>query len=213
MSSSYTRPPKKNNNPLPDDKLSRMLSSTLRHKAVELNLDVRPDGYVSIQQLLALPMYRNVSADAIVKVVKANGKQRFALTNIEDKTYIRANQGHSGAVANAISSDELLIELTEPIQGCLHGTYERAWQVIQTEGLKPMGRKHVHFAKGLLGEENVISGMRKSCTVIIYIDMTKAMQDGIKFFESANGVVLTESEIAPQYFSNVVHVGCGNKQK
>jgi 2'-phosphotransferase len=34
--------------------------------------------------------------------------------------------------------------------------------------------------------------MRKSSQVLIYIDTTKAMANGIKFYISANGVILTE---------------------
>jgi len=34
--------------------------------------------------------------------------------------------------------------------------------------------------------------MRKSSQILIYIDAAKAMADGIKFYISANGVILTE---------------------
>lgn len=71
-----------------------------------------------------------------------------------------------------------------------------------------MGRNHIHFASGLPAgfksldastgsvEEKeappVISGMRKSSTVLVYIDILAAMKAGIKFFISENGVILTE---------------------
>lgn len=68
-----------------------------------------------------------------------------------------------------------------------------------------MNRQHIHCAKGMPGE--VISGMRESSKVVIEIDVAKAMKDGIKFFESENGVILSagiDGIIAPQYFKNVI---------
>jgi len=65
-----------------------------------------------------------------------------------------------------------------------------------------MKRNHIHFATGLLGEEGVISGMRHSCNVLIYIDLEKALKDGVKFFKSENGVVLTEGVNGEGYLPN-----------
>ena len=39
-----------------------------------------------------------------------------------------------------------------------------------------MNRNHIHFASGLLGENGVISGMRSSCEICIYIDLEKALK-------------------------------------
>lgn len=65
-----------------------------------------------------------------------------------------------------------------------------------------MKRNHIHFATGLLGEDGVISGMRSTCNVLIYIDLEKALEDGIKFFKSKNGVVLTEGVNGEGYLPN-----------
>ncbi|CAN0420353.1 unnamed protein product, partial [Ectocarpus sp. 13 AM-2016] len=42
-----------------------------------------------------------------------------------------------------------------------------------------MNRTHIHFAAGLPGESGVISGMRKACKVLIYVDVAAAMSDGV----------------------------------
>ena len=47
-----------------------------------------------------------------------------------------------------------------------------------------MKRNHIHFAAGELGTDGVISGMRSSAQVYIYIDVHKAMENGIQFFRS-----------------------------
>ena len=49
--------------------------------------------------------------------------------------------------------------------------------------------------------------MRASSEVLIFVDVPKAIQDGYKFFLSANGVVLTEGNkdgfLPPEYFKSV----------
>jgi 2'-phosphotransferase len=49
--------------------------------------------------------------------------------------------------------------------------------------------------------------MRNSADILIYIDLKKALDAGIKFFLSANGVVLTAGDdtgfLKPEFFSRV----------
>lgn len=73
----------------------------------------------------------------------------------------------------------------------VHGTYVEPWAQIKTKGLSVMRRNHIHLASGKFGEEGVISGMRKTAEVFIYINIPKALEEDIKFFISDNGVILT----------------------
>ena len=71
-------------------------------------------------------------------------------------------------------------------------------------GLSVMCRTHIHIATS----KNALSGHRKSCNVYIYIDVTKAIKDGIKFYLSSNGVILTRGEndigfLPSSYFSRI----------
>lgn len=54
-----------------------------------------------------------------------------------------------------------------------------------------MTRNHIHFASELPNKKSVISGARKNAEVFIYVNLDKALVDGIKFFKSANGVILS----------------------
>jgi 2'-phosphotransferase len=129
---------------------------------------------------------------------------------------IRANQGHSLEVA----SENLLTPITEENlpSTVVHGTTHAAWpQIVATGGLKKMARTHVHFASGLpvgfKSEDNdasaapVISGMRNSSSVLVYVDIKKAVEAGVKFWKSENGVILSEGDesgvIGLQFFSRV----------
>lgn len=71
-----------------------------------------------------------------------------------------------------------------------------------------MKRNHIHLAKGTLNEPGVISGVRRDVNLYIYIDLKKALGDGIKFFESDNGVILTPGNdrgyLEPKYFLKAV---------
>lgn len=58
----------------------------------------------------------------------------------------------------------------------IHGTYLGSWESIQKSGLKRMNRIHIHFAPGEPGDEGVISGMRRSAEVYIYINLSKALK-------------------------------------
>lgn len=76
-----------------------------------------------------------------------------------------------------------------------------------------MQRNHIHFACGLPGTGGIISGMRASCQVYIYINLRKALQDNLKFYKSANGVILSSGDsdgfIKPKYFLKVVNAKTG----
>lgn len=188
------------------EKISRSLSKILRHTAIEMGLNVHSDGSVIVADLLKVSPMRGVSFDDLQYVVDHNDKQRFKLFSNNGTWFIRASQGHSHEVGQYIKDADCLDPITTPLETCIHGTTLTAWKTIKTEGLKPMQRKHIHFAIDE-SEDIAISGFRKNSSVLIYLDMKKAMDDGIKFFLSDNKVILSlglDGVIDPKYFKNVV---------
>lgn len=192
-----------------DQKLSRALSRVLRHKALELGVAMRPDGFVKVAELQAkVGGLARYSMDDFHGVVAENDKKRFSLRQeAGDEWWVRANQGHSIAL---VREEQLLDEVDwADVAVCVHGTNLKAWAQIQTKGLSRMGRNHIHFAKGLPGADGVISGMRKSCQVLLYIDTAKAKAAGVKCFESSNGVLLSPGDdsglMGPHLFAKAVH--------
>jgi len=154
---------------------------------------------------LTHPKFRQYSLSQIKEIVDNNDKQRFTITSLDTpegpKEFIRANQGHS---IKTIQVEMQPITSATEYPTIIHGTNTKAWKLIENDpkGLSRMKRNHIHFATGLLGEEGVISGMRHSCNVLIYIDLEKALKDGVKFFKSENGVVLTEGVNGEGYLPN-----------
>lgn len=222
---------KDNGNPL--RRISHALSWVLRHQALELGLPMTKDGYVPVALILrhSHPRLQGMTLDQIREVVETSDKQRFKLEkkmvadfaqaaaaplrllddDDDDEPFlcIRANQGHSipGIDAHALLQPLTAAQLAG-LTTIVHGTYTDAWNAIQKSGLSRMNRNHIHFASGLLGEDGVVSGMRKNCQVYIYVNAAKCAQDGISFFQSDNGVLLTsginnEGTLPVQYFSHV----------
>jgi RNA:NAD 2'-phosphotransferase (TPT1/KptA family) len=72
-------------------------------------------------------------------------------------------------------SDLIPIHHASDIQTVIHGTYLKNWTKIKTEGLSRMNRLHIHFSPGELGDSQVVSGIRSSCQLYIYIDAEKAL--------------------------------------
>jgi len=186
---------------------SKTLSWLLRHKAKDFGLNVADDGYILLDEVLKLAEFKGVTVDEVRFVVDNNDKQRFSLKEESGLIYIRANQGHSDKMASVVQADKLLKKLDKPMPVCVHGTTAKAWKLIKKEGLNKMKRMHIHFAVGLSDDDEVISGYRKNSEVLIYVDMKKAMDDGIVFYMSDNKVILTEGQggvLDPKYFKDVV---------
>ncbi|OZJ06665.1 hypothetical protein BZG36_00334 [Bifiguratus adelaidae] len=192
-------------------RLSKALSSTLRHNAEKEGIPIRDDGFVELSDLLAHQKFRNYTLEDIQQVVAQNDKQRFTLVHVEgaptgklDSWLIRANQGHSLKLDN-VQMEEITDASRYPM--VIHGTYRDKWPSIAFQGLSRMRRNHIHLAPGMPGEDGVISGMRRSCDVFIHIDMAKAIADGIPFFISSNSVILTPGKdgyLPSVYFQKVL---------
>lgn len=190
-----------------NEKLSRFLSKVLRHQGPAMGFRIGTDGYLSVDEFLACPSIRSqrYTLEDIRKVVNNNDKQRFNLVERRGRWYIRANQGHSFPVP-----DLDLTPITDAAEypNVLHGTYFHCLGSILRDGLSKMSRTQIHLTTGEYGSKGVISGMRQSAQVLIYIDLEAALRDGLKFYVSANGVILTPGDnqgyLRPQYFRQVV---------
>ena len=189
-------------------KLSKKLSSVLRHNASNMGLRIDPDGYVSVRELLRCDGFRGTNVSDIVDVVQNCPKRRFEIKEVDNgATFIRATQGHT---IRAVKDDALLEELSvgQVSQYCIHGTYRRNIESIRSSGLNRMSRNHVHLTEDNPASGEAISGMRGSCDTIVIVDVHKAMAAGLKFYRSSNGVVLCPGlgdtgAIGPEFIAGI----------
>lgn len=117
----------------------------------------------------------------------ADRKGRYALRG--DR--IRANQGHSVPV-------ELHLTLTRPPQTLYHGTHAGALGAIRREGLRPMGRHHVHLSADTTTAQQV--GARRGQPVVLVVAAGAMRDAGHDFHRSDNGVWLTDT-VPPEFIT------------
>jgi putative RNA 2'-phosphotransferase len=120
-------------------RISKFLSLILRHKPEAVGITLDSNGWVEVEKLLAACARKGnaFSREELEEVVKTNEKKRFAFD--ENRTKIRANQGHSIDV-------EIEFEEKTPPEILYHGTAERNVEQIKQKGLIKMRRHHVHLS-------------------------------------------------------------------
>ena len=123
------------------------------------------------------------------QIVAEDEKQRYSFN--EDKTLIRANQGHSIPV-------DVELEEQQPPEILYHGTGEKYVASIDAQGLIPKSRLYVHLSRDEETANKV--GSRHGKPVIYKVNSGDMYRDGYKFFCSVNGVWLT-NEVPVKYLS------------
>lgn len=169
-------------------KTSKFISMVLRHKPEEIGITLDEHGWANVLELL-----NGVQIDmpTLERIVETDDKQRYSFN--EDKTLIRANQGHSIPV-------DVELDEVEPPKYLWHGTGEKYTQSIFKVGLMPKSRLYVHLSYDT--ETALAVGKRHGTPVIFRIDALKMYQAGFKFYLSKNGVWLTKN-VPVEYLSSI----------
>lgn len=117
---------------------SRYLSLILRHKPEVIGITLDEHGWANVEELIAgISKTQPLDMELLDKIVQTDNKQRYSFN--EDKTLIRANQGHS------IPVDVELQRVTPP-EILFHGTGEKYTDSIDQIGLIPNSRLYVHLS-------------------------------------------------------------------
>lgn len=171
------------------DTISKFISMILRHKPEEIGITLDEHGWANVDELIAgiAKQYHGFSMKELEEIVRTDNKQRYSFN--EDKTLIRANQGHSIPV-------DVELEEKEPPIVLYHGTGAKYVSSIDKQGLKPKSRLYVHLSRDNATAINV--GKRHGTPVVYEIDARQMYKDGYKFYESANKVWLTK-EVPVKY--------------
>ncbi|HXW01414.1 MAG TPA: RNA 2'-phosphotransferase, partial [Anaerolineae bacterium] len=85
---------------------------------------------------------------------------------------------------------ELGYQPLEPPEILYHGTVERFLSSIKEKGLLKGGRHHVHLSPDVAAAIKV--GARRGQPVILAVKSGQMYRDGYIFYQSANGVWLTD---------------------
>lgn len=179
---------------------SKFLSWALRHNAHKVKLTIDKNGWAKTTDVLTISTAHTpvpLTMELLEEIVARDSKGRFEFN--EDKTCIRACQGHSHKLG--LSMDDLpqftaahvaqweADPSTRPF--IVHGTTREAFDIIRASGgLSIMSRMHIHFAMGAT-EMDAIKRTRPKSTVFLFLDVARCIAHGIKVYISTNNVVLT----------------------
>jgi 2'-phosphotransferase len=175
-------------------RFARRVTWYLRHGAQS----TRPDGFVLVQAMLEEPELRagGVTVDNVLEICETDAKGRFAVRDENGVLFIRANQGHT---ITSVDPELLMTSIA------IHGTYMEALRnIVRSGGLNRMSRQAIQMAVGMPDDPQVRSGIRPSVDVIIYVDVDRAMRQGLPFFRSANNVICCPGPIPLDCFVVVV---------
>lgn len=162
---------------------SRYIALILRHKPETIDINLDEHGWANVDKLIAgVSKTHPLTMELLEQIVEIDDKQRFAFN--DDRTLIRANQGHS------VSVDVELKEMIPP-KILYHGTAEKYVESIELYGLNSKSRLYVHLSETIETATRV--GSRHGKPVIYTVNTEKMTVDGYQFYLSANGVWLTKS--------------------
>jgi len=161
----------------------KFLSLILRHQPEVAGITLDSNGWADVDGLLAGMRRKGHPIDMVMleEIVDTNDKKRYIFN--EDKTKIRANQGHSVQV-------DVELKEAEPPEYLYHGTADRFVDVIMKTGLQKQSRNHVHLSKDRETAVNV--GGRHGKPMVLRISARDMRRDGYIFYLSENGVWLVD---------------------
>lgn len=166
----------------------KYLALILRHKPQTIGITLDEHGWANVEELIAgIQKDRPLNMEILEQIVATDDKGRYSFN--DDKTLIRANQGHSVHV-------DVELEQKEPPETLWHGTGEKYVAAIDEQGLKKKSRLYVHLSRDY--DTAVKVGVRHGKPVIYEVAAGQMARDGHVFYQSVNGVWLTDA-VPAQY--------------
>lgn len=167
---------------------SKYISLILRHKPETIGITLDEHGWADVGELISgIAKTHEMNMNILEEIVSTDEKQRYSFN--DDKTKIRANQGHSIQV-------DVELEEIKPPEILWHGTGEKFTGSIDEQGLIPKSRLYVHLSKD---EKTALKvGTRHGKPVLYIVKAEEMFKDGYKFYLSKNGVWLTK-EVPVKY--------------
>ena len=160
----------------------KFIALILRHKPEVIGIHLDEHGWANVDELIAgISKTQEFNMAMLEEIVRTDNKQRYSFN--DDKTKIRANQGHSIPV-------DVELEQKMPPDVLWHGTGEKYVSSIEAEGLIPKTRLYVHLSSD--PDTAIKVGSRHGKPIVYEVAAKKMQADGYVFFQSVNGVWLTK---------------------
>ena len=174
------------------EKISKYMSMILRHRPEVIGIHLDEHGWADVDELIeGIAKKKKFNREILEEIVSTDEKQRYSFN--DDKTKIRANQGHSISV-------DLELEPQEPPETLWHGTAEKYVASIEKTGLRPGNRMYVHLSPDIQTAEKV--GSRHGKPIIYQVKSGEMHRKGFRFYQSVKGVWLT-IRVAVEFLINL----------
>lgn len=171
--------------------ISKFICLILRHKPEIIGITLDEHGWADVDELIkGLSRNNNFDMKLLEKIVLEDEKQRYSFN--DDKTLIRANQGHSIPV-------DVELEEKVPPNILWHGTGNKYVESIERMGLIPKSRLYVHLSSNYETAKKV--GSRHGTPIIYEVNTKQMYIDGFVFYQSVNGVWLCK-HVPVEYIKN-----------
>lgn len=175
---------------LDGEKLLRTIIHALRHDPLKYGLELDPEGWVEIEELVLALRFHRFDWDPlrwkdVECVIRAGEPARFDIR----EGRIRAAYGHSFPVASPYLR-------AEPPETLFHATTPEALPRILEKGLEPMQRQFVHLTEDVNYARRVARS-RQSDTVLL-VFARRAHEAGTCFYRGNYHVWLATS-ILPEF--------------
>ena len=184
-------------------RLSKYLSGALRHFPDDAGLALSEAGWTPFDAAVGAVarQYEWADREAVAAVVATDPKGRFERTGGEgggpdasrpDDDRIRAAYGHS--------VDVDLGPTDAPVPDTLyHGTAPRSVDAIESEGLRPMSRQHVHLS-GTVAAAREVGRRHAADPVVLEVDAAAMAADGHRITRRGREVYTTDA-VPPEYLT------------
>lgn len=170
----------------------KFIALILRHKPEVIGIHLDEHGWANVDELIAgISKTQEFNMAMLEEIVRTDNKQRYSFN--DDKTKIRANQGHSIPV-------DVELEQKTPPDILWHGTGEKYVSSIEAEGLIPKTRLYVHLSSDPVTAIKV--GSRHGKPVVYEVAAKEMQEDGYVFLQSVNGVWLTK-QVPVKYLKRI----------
>jgi putative RNA 2'-phosphotransferase len=176
----------------PGSRLSRAVSTVLRHTAWQLGLEPDQEGWVDLDDLVdvlrAEPGLDGLTSTDVVRTAGSSARRRFELSG----NRIRALYGHSYPL---VAGPPRIV----PPATLFHGTARGSVPSILRLGLRPRGRQFVHMAASPELAE-LVGGRKDSTPAVLVIDARGAEAEGTAFYGATDEIYLA-CHVPPRFLT------------
>ncbi|KAJ6568274.1 KptA family-domain-containing protein [Mycena vulgaris] len=192
------------------------LNWLLRHGTPKAGLEIRPDGYVRLDDVKGCYSFRYLSSSEFDEMLRRDAHRRryqdfnvvqdFDIRQRANALWIRSKGYHSVPNVNARSTSKILSAAQLPV--AVYPLDLQLWTHVGRHGIQQHGDRFIHLIPD--PERKFCYTVGANFDVCIYVDVAQTLAAGIQLFRTRDGRVLSNGDqggvLPPYLFKEVVRV-------